>query len=515
MSDQALHDPLGYVAQLQDFLATDVAIALLPGMDGDAPSSERWQAAVRLAISDRDLRAESVTFVAALGFCRLFGTELPDKLQSRLESPLPPELLACASLGLLDLIEAAQEEAHTLPERFDQAEPLEDRSLCTSVLHLLMETWASFLIIDTEYQLYLETVHSLDTPFGNLMQHVLDAFDRLDETVQREEQIALLSIATELPLLENWRSMLVPPYRDPPPWWLDGTLESAAEATRQFIADARLCRLPMKVERPQLTTFLARRNAEIDEQATKMALAASAGEVSGPAAQELLQTTFAITDEHEVSVRLELQPAQNDKRKLAMALVGPSSATRKYASVQLGLRDGKRFQAQFNLGYARLLLSKEDVGRIESLIVVDASGVRRIIELGMHAGSEVLRLPQSDNKDHAMATTDGSSAPIGPTETERRTISYLTDNLLEILRHGTSSVWFERDVEGALASHTYDERIAEDYSNSSGRLVVPLLYDLENLIAPDGQRLLAWLTSKLGLRQAAAEQVLVNLNVRW
>lgn len=381
MAEQQTHDPLGYVAELQNTLATDVARKLLPTEDSSAPPSQRWQVAEQAALDDRELRAEAVALVEALGFCRLFGTALPDELQDRFRSPLPPELLVPASLGLLDVIETAREEASTLPERFDEAEPIEDRSLCNSVLHLLMDTWASFIVIDEEYQLHLEEVHSLDTPFGNLMRQILDAFDRLDEAVQQDEQIKLLSIATELPLLDNWRKMLVEPYSDVLPWWLDGRLENAAEKVRRAVEnDMTFARPGHQPESRSTLVLLARRNEEIEEQLSQLSLAASAGKVSGPVAEELLQTTFAITDEQDVSVRLELQPAEENKRRLSIALVGPSSATKKYVSVEVGLSGGKNPQASFNLGCAMLALSQQEVDRIESLIVVDKSGKRRSVD---------------------------------------------------------------------------------------------------------------------------------------
>jgi hypothetical protein len=49
-----------------------------------------------------------------------------------------------------------------------------------------------------------------------------------------EDNLDVLSTAVGTPLLQNWRAML-PSRHDPLPWWLDGTLESAAlELSRDF-----------------------------------------------------------------------------------------------------------------------------------------------------------------------------------------------------------------------------------------------------------------------------------------
>lgn len=145
------------------------------------------------------------------------------------------------------MLDAATDDARTLPERFDDAEPLEDRLYCTDMLHLLMESWAFFIVIDGEYERHLCSGESIESRFSQLMRRLLDAFTALDNEIQQEGQIRLLSVATELPLLDNWRKMLAEPYRAPLPWWLDGTLEAAAEQTRQEIASySMVSSLPQK-----------------------------------------------------------------------------------------------------------------------------------------------------------------------------------------------------------------------------------------------------------------------------
>ena len=58
---------------------------------------------------------------------------------------------------------------------------------------------------------------------------------RLNSILQQEEHVHLLSVTAGLPLLENWRLMLVEPFREHLPWWLDGRLEHTAAAIEREI----------------------------------------------------------------------------------------------------------------------------------------------------------------------------------------------------------------------------------------------------------------------------------------
>lgn len=212
MGEKTVRDALGYVEDLRE----DVA-----ALETGEPSA--------------------FDIVSALGFCRLYGITLPPDIGEKLNTPLPPQLVASAEDALLQSLVTLTEEARTLPERFDGAESIEARSYSTSLLHQLMEAWAAFIVIDDEYQHQLcqrdckEPVY-LSAP----MRRLLDAFAGLDNQLQQEEQLKLLSIATELSLLENWRKMLAEPYRDPLPWWLDDTLEVVAKEVRRFVTQAQL-----------------------------------------------------------------------------------------------------------------------------------------------------------------------------------------------------------------------------------------------------------------------------------
>ena len=65
-----------------------------------------------------------------------------------------------------------------------------------------------------------------------------------------------------------------------------------------------------------------------------------------------------------------------------------------------------------------------------------------------------------------------------PTETERKTADYLVHNLPEIIRnHPGSGVFFELDEKGAIAQHTYDGAIAQDWQQRMGPFTIPQISD--------------------------------------
>lgn len=237
MSSTTHNDALGYLDDLREAILSRSMQLLLPTERnvGNPTLGARWEASMQVAEQTPEVRDTAVAVISALGFCRIYGITLPLDLKTLLTSPLPVELLAPAIAGMLHMLESATDDARTLPARFDNSEPLEDRSHCTSILHSLMELWAMYIVVDDEYQHRLGQGRSNDSSFVAWMHRLLDAFSALDAEVQRDEQMRLLSVATELPLLDNWRKMLAQPFREHLPWWLDGALEEAATQVRRDI----------------------------------------------------------------------------------------------------------------------------------------------------------------------------------------------------------------------------------------------------------------------------------------
>jgi len=236
MGSKPPNDALGYLDDLREAVLSSTFIQLiLPNKSnvGKLLLAARWEASLRVAEQTPEVCDIAVAVISSLGFCRIYGISVPPDLKKQLKSPLPIELLAPAIFKMLRLLELSTEDARSLPSRFDNSEAFEDLSHCTSILHSLMELWAMYIIIDDEYRLSLK--ENTDVFFEERMHRLLDAFTVLDAEVQGEEQLHILSIVTELPLLDNWRKMLAKPYRKHLPWWLDGTLEEAATQVRRSI----------------------------------------------------------------------------------------------------------------------------------------------------------------------------------------------------------------------------------------------------------------------------------------
>jgi hypothetical protein len=340
---------------------------------GNPTLGARWEASMQVAEQTPEVRDTAVAVISALGFCRIYGITLPLDLKTPLTSPLPVELLAPAIAGMLHMLESATDDARTLPARFDNSEPLEDRSHCTSILHSLMELWAMYIVVDDEYQHNLN--EGSDNFFNALMHQLLAAFSSLDAEVQRDEQKHLLSIATELPLLDNWRKMLAEPYCEHLPWWLDGTLEEAAVEVRRSVLSVGI------LDDPENAKYLVR---DISTSHTAFSYA--------------------------VDVEFAMAAAEG-------------------------------------------------------------------LSLAPEVGSEISQVA-----------------------------NYLMENFIEILRHGNSKVWFELNPKGDVVGHTFAEEESHGFARKSGPHVIPVFFDLKNLLQSDFDRMNDWLLKdvKIGLETAKA-----------
>lgn len=200
-------DALGYLEQLRDALADP----LLDEFDGQSPSDEAKQAAARLAV--------------ALGYCRLFGIDPGED-----DGTLPVPEARGAIESLLQQIHELREQVRTLPERWDDAaDGFEAESMCADILEQRMDLWAAMVALGEASLSALIDEDPGAEELSEGLERLMNAIFDLDDEIKQQEVLLLLSTLTETELLENWRRNLVEPYASILPYWLDGTLEDAAE----------------------------------------------------------------------------------------------------------------------------------------------------------------------------------------------------------------------------------------------------------------------------------------------
>ena len=214
-----MFDSLDYITDLRNSLDSPVAKSVF---DNTVVPFEEL---------DEDAKATLYSMVSALGFIRLYGIDVPVDVAIRLAT----FSVACVATTIeFHMIHAVKHRAYGLmseitdmaqsfPERFDE-DDLEEGEI-TSIFHLLMESWAvraasSRLVPPTSGKLFWVPAEIV-----------------LDTKLHNKGLKEVLSSVTSLPLFDNWRKMLVKPYCDDLPWWLDGTLEKVAKKIGDDIDD--------------------------------------------------------------------------------------------------------------------------------------------------------------------------------------------------------------------------------------------------------------------------------------
>ncbi|HYE20821.1 MAG TPA: hypothetical protein VEA69_20410 [Tepidisphaeraceae bacterium] len=173
----------------------------------------------------------------ALGRARLFGAEVPPAD----DFTLRPAAAAAAATVLYRLVRRATDVARELPRQMRRAGAYGRRDVALELLELRTDAWAAYLAIDEA--LAAETYEPTEDPaqgttvtgpaagrrdvLGKRVGMLVRATENLDANLQK--RIALLKPAAGTRLIENWRRLLAPAYRELLPWWLDGRLESANE----------------------------------------------------------------------------------------------------------------------------------------------------------------------------------------------------------------------------------------------------------------------------------------------
>ena len=167
--------------------------------------------------------ANAYGLALSIGRCRLFGVRLNDG-----DVTLSPLSFDRASSHLLDHLKDVMrwlEEMRVQPEGY---RGYMERNVALELLEIRMDAQATYLALDESYAAARFMGETQADAMGRRLHQVRRLIDRLDGNLQN--QIPLLRLAAGTRLLENWRRLLAPAYRDLPPWWLDGCLEAAALA---------------------------------------------------------------------------------------------------------------------------------------------------------------------------------------------------------------------------------------------------------------------------------------------
>lgn len=213
-------------------------------MNGYKPMDEIWLEELREALADpaleafdraepcgEEARRAAYNLAAALGRCRVFGVVIPPEMEGTL--PLPMATVAAEEAATV--VTEWAEEAQALPTKWDSASPEEADAMVAEVVESLMD---SYFVMEVIWECYERALQENDPQMPQLEQ-ALDKFggavETFDKILQQPEQLAILATVCSLPLLENFRKCLADEYRAILPWWLDGTLEAAAEQVARVV----------------------------------------------------------------------------------------------------------------------------------------------------------------------------------------------------------------------------------------------------------------------------------------
>lgn len=163
-------------------------------------------------------RDAALDVAIAIGHCRLFGVEPVD-----FDGTLPLAVGVAAAQELCDRAAQWTRQADDLYKNWSAQDSFGKHDLCATLLERRMDAWAALVALDETHTLVVGEEHPCET-FLAVWGRALECVDEFDEALQ--EQVETLSTVLDLPLVENWRKLLVAPYNAVLPWWLDGTLEA-------------------------------------------------------------------------------------------------------------------------------------------------------------------------------------------------------------------------------------------------------------------------------------------------
>jgi len=162
--------------------------------------------------------AAAYALALGLGRCRLFGVRPPEGD----DFTLTPAAMLAASRQLEAELCKAVRRAEGAGDETARAAHL-GHNVALELLEGRMNAHAAYLALDEAYAAAVYESDAAADVMSARMNRVRRMIERLDGNLKN--QIPLLRTAARTYLIDNWRRLLAPAYRELPPWWLDGCLE--------------------------------------------------------------------------------------------------------------------------------------------------------------------------------------------------------------------------------------------------------------------------------------------------
>lgn len=180
----------------------------------------RAQLETKLCTATPEHHAESLCYLPALalGRCRLFGV----KISVADDFALGPVAFAHAAKHMIGRLKYAAGTADLADGQIEIGGAYAQEHLALELLEARMDAHAAYLALDEAYAAALYEGSPEVPAMSRRLTQVRRLINLFDGNLQKN--LPLLRLAASTYLLDNWRRLLAPAYRDCPPWWLDGCI---------------------------------------------------------------------------------------------------------------------------------------------------------------------------------------------------------------------------------------------------------------------------------------------------
>jgi hypothetical protein len=154
-----------------------------------------------------------------LGRCRLFGVTPPVGQDFTLSLKALDRAMRGGGMRHL---QSAVHASRNLADVVDATHAYALRNVALDLLETRMDAHAAYLALDEAYAAALYDGSPEVPAMSRRLTQVRRLINLFDGNLKKN--LPLLRLAASTYLLDNWRRLLAPTYRDCPPWWLDGCI---------------------------------------------------------------------------------------------------------------------------------------------------------------------------------------------------------------------------------------------------------------------------------------------------